>query len=322
MCGGHLHHTSPEGLTRSIKTHGEIEPCRLDVKAKAPIRRFAAMKELVNTIDKLIFEMKEKCPTLAGLYERSDAMLAIYPGEGARFAKHIDNTTQDGRRLTVLCYLNPDWEESMGGALRLFIPTKYQQKEGDSKITNSINQGLNTINSNNSEELISTNTEACCGYHMKAVDVYPQGGRLALFYSADIPHEVLPTFGQRHSITLWYYDTNERKEAIERAKESGKGISASKTSIEVQKQAQEFISKLMGGDDIPEDGGEPTQSDLTTLCQIVETLSNEVLELVSNITGAPSVESFRQGFPLLTVNDLKQMRALFRRMGLGSYTLK
>lgn len=59
---------------------------------------------------------------LGGVKERSDAMMAIYPGGGARFARHIDNTAGDGRRLTVLCYLNPDWEPSQGGALRLWPP--------------------------------------------------------------------------------------------------------------------------------------------------------------------------------------------------------
>ena len=28
-------------------------------------------------------------------------------------------------------------------------------------------------------------------------------GRLALFYSADVAHEVLPTFGDRHALTIW-----------------------------------------------------------------------------------------------------------------------
>ena len=46
-------------------------------------------------------------------------MLAIYPGGGSRFQAHVDNTTGDGRRLTVLCYLNPGWLADDGGALRV-----------------------------------------------------------------------------------------------------------------------------------------------------------------------------------------------------------
>lgn len=133
------------------------------MKAKAPIRRFAAMKELVGacvcacimymysmyeivrgamcdtvidiskhhsmlissfpkrisvvllnnlmllivsvccagTVDALMDAMKVQCPSLSGVYERSDAMLAVYPGEGARFAKHIDNST--GMPFHSLC---------------------------------------------------------------------------------------------------------------------------------------------------------------------------------------------------------------------------
>ena len=48
--------------------------------------------------------------------------MAIYPGRGSRFARHIDNTAGDGRRLTVLCYLNPSWSAKQGGALRLWPP--------------------------------------------------------------------------------------------------------------------------------------------------------------------------------------------------------
>jgi len=52
---------------------------------------------------------------------RSDAMLAIYPGAGSRFARHIDNSANDGRRLTCLCYLNKNWTPAKGGCLRLFV---------------------------------------------------------------------------------------------------------------------------------------------------------------------------------------------------------
>jgi hypothetical protein len=46
-----------------------------------------------GTVDALMDAMKLNCTSLSGVYERSDAMLAVYPGEGARFAKHIDNST-------------------------------------------------------------------------------------------------------------------------------------------------------------------------------------------------------------------------------------
>jgi hypothetical protein len=65
-----------EGITRNVKTAGEVEPCRLEVKAQAPIRKFAAMKDLVASIDCLVGEMSKKCSTLSGLYERSDAMVS------------------------------------------------------------------------------------------------------------------------------------------------------------------------------------------------------------------------------------------------------
>ena len=52
--------------------------------------------------DSLMESMKEVCPSLQGVYERSDAMLAVYPGEGARFAKHIDNSTGTSFRCVIL----------------------------------------------------------------------------------------------------------------------------------------------------------------------------------------------------------------------------
>eukprot|EP00622_Pseudochattonella_farcimen_P007256 FR743197.1.p2 GENE.FR743197.1~~FR743197.1.p2 ORF type:complete len:139 (+),score=14.88 FR743197.1:29-445(+) len=92
-----------------------------------------------------------------------------------RFQKHVDNTARDGRRLTVLCYLNPDWDPQDGGKLRVLE----------------------------------------CG--SSAVDVAPVGGRLAIFYADKMPHEVLAATGMRHALTVWYYDKQERAEAIRRA---------------------------------------------------------------------------------------------------------
>lgn len=289
MCGSHNTGVTPEGVTRLVKTIGDIEPCELKIKAAAPIRKFNALKELITSCDTIIEQLKDHVDNVKGIYERSDAMLAIYPGGGSRFAKHIDNTTHDGRRLTVLVYLNPNWTRDLGGALRL------------------------TPVSNPDPNIPPTQD-----YSNKRIDVFPEAGRLLIFYSSIIHHEVLPTYGDRLALTVWYYDETERKEAVLQAKEAGRGESVAKATVEQQKEAKSFIGELMGGDTIGDDGGDPTQGELDILANRVKNLTPEALSIVSSITGAPSMESFKQGFELLSPDDLKSMRSLFRRMGLNN----
>lgn len=66
-----------------------------------------------------------------------------------------------------------------------------------------------------------------------------------------------------------------------------------------------------------EDGGLPSPEELQALARRLQSLDDETVSIVSSITGAPSAASFREGFPQLSVQDLKQMRGLFRRMGLN-----
>lgn len=48
-------------------------------------------------------------------------MVACYPGNGTRYVRHIDNPHGDGRLLTVILYLNRDWDAArFGGALRVY----------------------------------------------------------------------------------------------------------------------------------------------------------------------------------------------------------
>lgn len=288
MCGGHNHKISPEGVSRMVKTKGEIEPCKMEAKARAPMRKFAALKEIVVACDKLMEELKKKVDRLRGVYERSDVMLANYPGGGSRFARHIDNTTGDGRVITLLVYLNPNWDVEKGGALRL-TPAECKKYAGSNK-------------------------------EADATDVYPQCGRIAMFFSADIPHEVLPTYGDRHALTIWYYDTEERKKAVAEAKESGAAQAVSAAGTDAQREAKAFIADLMGGDEVDDDGGDPTTEELNALANKVVDLSDPSLGIVASITGAPSTASFREGFAQLTPGDLKQMRQLFRRMGLAEHS--
>lgn len=99
-----------------------------------------------------------------GLFDL-EAHFARYPA-GARYRKHLDTFRHDGRRtLSVICYLNADWQEADGGKLRIYLD------------------------------------EADPGRH---VDILPEGGTLACFLSHRFPHEVLPARRERLSLTGWF----------------------------------------------------------------------------------------------------------------------
>ncbi|MBS4070022.1 MAG: 2OG-Fe(II) oxygenase [Algoriphagus sp.] len=90
---------------------------------------------------------------------------ARYP-IGSFYKKHLDQFHAVPHRVvTVIVYLNDSWSAEDEGALRMYFP----QEDGSEKVE----------------------------------DVLPLGGRLVVFLSAEIPHEVLPTKKERISITGW-----------------------------------------------------------------------------------------------------------------------
>lgn len=90
---------------------------------------------------------------------------ALYP-TGTFYKRHLDQFRTDSRRkLSVICYLNPDWQPTDGGQLTLYLP-----------------------NTNGTER-----TET----------ILPVGGRLVCFESAQLEHEVLPATRERLSLTGW-----------------------------------------------------------------------------------------------------------------------
>lgn len=103
--------------------------------------------------------------------------LAVSLGEGSKYPKHCDNSgLPDQRKVTMVYYLNPYWEPSHGGELRLF--TK--------------DQGI--------------------------VSVEPQADTLAVFWSDQVVHDVLPTLTdtsaadkRRYALTLWLVTDNLRE---------------------------------------------------------------------------------------------------------------
>ncbi|MEW6133985.1 MAG: 2OG-Fe(II) oxygenase [Pseudomonadota bacterium] len=99
-----------------------------------------------------------------GLFDL-EAHFSRYPA-GARYRRHLDVFQHDGRRtLSAICYLNNDWQANEGGQLRIYL---------------------------------DGNDDRHC------IDVLPEGGTLACFFSHRFVHEVLPAARERLSLTGWF----------------------------------------------------------------------------------------------------------------------
>jgi SM-20-related protein len=97
---------------------------------------------------------------LLGLVD-SESQYAVYRS-GAGYARHRDQLQRsDARVVSAVFYLNADWLDVHGGALRLYLADDTHR------------------------------------------DIYPRGGTLVLFLSAQFEHEVLPATRQRMSIACW-----------------------------------------------------------------------------------------------------------------------
>ena len=249
MCGGHAS-TGPSTMYESAgeqpRTKGALEPCDRKVKNKLAaggaarvttslMSKFASIRQLIKLVDQLVFDqLKGRVTKLSRVAERSDAMLAVYPGKGTRFQKHVDNTAGDGRVLTVLIYLNTDWKEENGGALRVF--------PSEARVAADASHGE-------------------CG----PVDVYPECGRLAMFFADEVAHEVRPTRASRHAVTVWYYDETLRKNAVSNASDkasasaSGGALPSVGVGSSAKMEASNFMHNVLAPTDWLAGGERPTQ---------------------------------------------------------------
>jgi SM-20-related protein len=98
-----------------------------------------------------------------------ESHFAMYP-PGSFYVRHLDQFQAVAYRVvTVILYLNDTWADENGGELRMYFQT------GSGEETH--------------------------------VDISPEGGKLVVFLSGEIPHEVLPTNKERVSITGWFKDS-------------------------------------------------------------------------------------------------------------------
>jgi len=146
------------GDTRSERAHIRSDHTRwFDSAALTPAQSayWQRMQELKVNLNRSL---------LLGLQDL-EAHYALYPA-GARYTRHRDRFRDDDARiLSSVLYLNPDWHDEDGGALRLHLGAGSQ------------------------------NTH---------VDIYPTCGTLVLFLSAEFEHEVLPASRERMSIAGWF----------------------------------------------------------------------------------------------------------------------
>lgn len=144
--------------------------------------------------------LPDRVPGLGGRFlARGMAMAAFYPGGGARYVRHCDNPHGNGRILTLLLYLTPQWREGDGGGLRLYPDPSAAPCTAHS-----------TLLQRRGRTQASAAGAAGAAGQEAAVTIEPLLNRAAMFWSdARVPHEVLPTVQPRWAVTVWYVDVLE-----------------------------------------------------------------------------------------------------------------
>mmetsp|Transcript_64529 Transcript_64529/g.135430 ORF Transcript_64529/g.135430 Transcript_64529/m.135430 type:complete len:420 (-) Transcript_64529:23-1282(-) len=141
---------------------------------------------LVTLMKKLIsvpFELNKKCSLY--LQASSTFQLAVYPKD-AYYKRHVDGGYEDlnnGRKITAVFYPNVNWSDGDGGELKV-----YKRLLNPFQLQDYAKRGEKPPEHNKDE----ANEE-----------IAPIGGRLVLFRSRDIPHEVLRSCKKRYAISLW-----------------------------------------------------------------------------------------------------------------------
>lgn len=117
-------------------------------------------------------QLYEELGSVIKLQGGREAQLAFYPDQGEGYRRHRDSTPDDGsrvsdnRRITAICYCNPSWDESHGGKLRLWLSHLPSEP---------------------------------------VIDLRPLPGRLVVFLSGLLDHEVRPSFHGRVAVTNWFW---------------------------------------------------------------------------------------------------------------------
>lgn len=120
---------------------------------------------ILNTLQPLLQLPQSLAEPLRAPLRDIEIHFTYYP-IGRHYVKHLDvHQTNNHRLLSAILYLNENWQEKDGGALRIYLDDTHYE------------------------------------------DILPTNGRLVLFASHALAHEVLPTNRPRFSITGWLLNT-------------------------------------------------------------------------------------------------------------------
>ena len=146
------------------------------------------------------------------------------------------------------------------------------------------------------------------------------------FYADQIPHEVLPSFSERHSFTVWYYDELEHKEATLRQGEAaaadsrtahvpvtdvggggggGGAMDEARAQDVADGEAQGFVKTMMTENLRPEKA-----------LAAARALGPRALKTVATVFGAPTEETFLYALGSMSQADLDELRLEITSMGL------
>lgn len=151
----------------------------LDEKSPA-----AAVVEFQSFAQQLRTELNQHF--FLGLRSQEFHFARYEPGHG--YARHIDQHVGSGaRKISLVLYLNEEWRPDDGGELCL-----YEDNLSGKTTPATTPASVYETSSTPIEEPVTK--------------LLPQAGRLVLFRSDRIPHEVLPAQRVRWSLTGWYRD--------------------------------------------------------------------------------------------------------------------
>ena len=148
-------------------------------------------------------------------------MVAHYPGDksgGAKYVPHLDNDPNDDghdegtpglracdRAVTCILYLNPEWEEKHGGCLRVTLENGKGTYWGFPKSRPSVCR----LSARNYSITWPYKTDTFRVTITGQLDVAPTWGRVVLFDSRRMTHEVLPSHNTRFAVTAWFNELAE-----------------------------------------------------------------------------------------------------------------